>query len=124
METFKTIVMYFSLLLGIGLIAFSVIILYNGEKCLKLRKVRTNVIDNRQEFTSRGFLWKDIVQLEIDGKTIHYTTRGRSFKRGYGSVVLYVHDKKKWIFERNFCFEMIFAGLLVLTVAIVLMACL
>lgn len=108
-----------ALLMGTGL-AFVSIALYNLIATKKAQKIEADIYDVCQEYTARGFIWKDRIKFEWNGQKRNYITKARSFSRGCGTLTIYV-DGKGRVIEPKKCIENILIGTLAIIISLVIL---
>ena len=96
----------------IGLIGLLFMIrgLLTLQQCKSAQLVHAEIVDMFQEYSSRGFLWKAKVVYERAGKEHFYITRARSFKRGTGTVPIYIASNGA-VYERAHAISVFSSGI-------------
>lgn len=102
-----------------GLVMISIAI-YNLVRAKKCTKITADIYDVCQEYTARGFIWKDRIKFEWNGEKRNYITRARSMNRGCGKLDIYV-DEKGRVIEPKKCIENIGIGVIAMICALVVL---
>lgn len=82
------------------------------------QKITAKIVDNFQEFTSRGFLWKNQIIYELNGETIKYKMKSRSLTRRTGDITIYLTNKGN-IIEIGRLLELGFLAVLLFIIGII-----
>lgn len=107
------------ILIGFGATLFAISGIIDIIYTKKCRKVDAIIIDYRQEYTARGFVFRKYVEYEIDGKRQRYITRAKTFGRKSGNTTTLYITKRGRVVEIPFAIERIIVGIIAITLSIV-----
>lgn len=101
---------------GFIMLVYSMYIFYQIKRATPVHGM---VVGNFQEFSTRGFLWKEKVEYEWNGTKNYYITVARTFKRGSHPLTLYV-DEKGNVYEKGNAISKLLLGLFIVAMGIVM----
>lgn len=102
---------------GLVMVSISVFNLIKTKKCTK---ITADIYDVCQEYTARGFIWKDRIKFVWNGEKRNYITKARSFSRGCGKLDIFV-DEKGRVIEPKKCIENICIGAVAMLCALIVL---